>query len=310
MTHCGGLNRDAPIPDTTAGSAQKRPKFDHTAAGRGNRGAEYQPRLLPPPEARKTGLDKAQSDMGCEAMKTYEYNLNKQPASYDFLVWLDKCYSIEKRPYHVVINGDFKLRQLEVYGENTQIMFDNVVIPSLELFPVTYELFTGRSGYQVSHMVRGERLGNLTVPAHILEETKHAQGHVIMVMRETPWHPQRNSNREAWLEAAEIIKEPVIFLEDGLKQQIPLAIRAGLYQNASCVLGVNGGAMAPAWHNKSVRYVTFKPISDAPCCTMQDYLDKGFTYGGSWPWATKDQLYCWAEDSVENILEGYQRLCH
>jgi hypothetical protein len=241
-------------------------------------------------------------------MKVYEYNLNRQPASFDFLVWLDKCYAIEKKPFHIVINGSPKKTQVDVYGSHVDTMFNNVVIPSMQLFPVTYELFTGKKGNQLSHIPNGGRLGNITVPDEILEKTSFAVGKVIIVIRQTPWHPQRNSNISAWKEVIKHIDKEVIIMEDGVKNHFPLAIRAGIYQNAYCVLGVNGGAMALAWHNKKVNYVTYKPLADAPCCTWQDYKDKGFTEGGSWPWATDTQIYYWGEDTAENILEGYNNI--
>jgi hypothetical protein len=221
-----------------------------------------------------------------------------------------------------IVRGEKKI-QIERYGRDSmQEMIHNVLLPIIELFPVrNFSLVDEGDGRRIGYMsydlLRQNRLYSIRVPqwAKDFVARNYGQDFVIINMRESHVHPERNSYKKAWLRAAmDIGKErPVWIIGDTWGEQYdiehpPIAIRAALYEAAWCVLGVNCGAMAPAWHNTNVRYVTYKPVTNAPCTGLQDYLDRGFTEGSSWPWAGINQLYQWGDDSYDNIMQGYRRI--
>lgn len=265
-------------------------------------------------------------------MNWYQYDLNTQPASFDFLVWLSICYSHnDGKPFNVSITGNYKQYQIDVYGkEQTGQMFKNVVMESLNLFPVDrLSLFDGKSGIRLGHTAHQIRnmkkpLYSLVMDDNDIKMAKHQYGddYILVVLRNCEWHPTRNSSDD-WCEAAHALsfKKPVVIAPDlssstnpdwinnfTLARESSLKARAAIYQNAYCVLGVNGGAMSLAWHNTKCKYVTYKPIANAPSCDMNSYKARGFTEGSSWPWANVNQLYQWGDDTYDNIMAGYNRI--
>ena len=278
-------------------------------------------------------------------MNYYEYHFDSDPCSYDFMVWLAGCATEnENKPFGVIINratsGLFRPSQTDVYGVEAQSqMLYNVMLPATELFPVKeLHLFPTerRRGIRIPYVATTfldqlknlkKPVASLTVPKWANKWVKEHYGHdyIAINLRTCEWRKKRNSNLEAWDKAAHILKaeREVIICPDvnapnvllshrHCREAINIAIRAALYQNAYCVLGVNCGALAPAWHNSKVRYVTYKPITSECSTTLDSYINRGFTVTSdsmsSWKWAGVNQLYQIGDDTYENIMAGYERL--
>jgi hypothetical protein len=251
-------------------------------------------------------------------METFEYNFKTDPVSYDFLVWLCGVTTrTQGEPFRLIINkasvntaykGMFRQSQGLVYSQESmsQLLF-NVMLPAIEMFPVA-ELFLfpqdmkGIKQQYTTHIFNqlGLPVKGLTVPKwandYVLKH--HGSGYIVINLRTCEHRPLRNSNLADWSKFVSYLKylgHRVIILPDtnaphsvnefpDLKfnetalEASTLAIRSALYENAKCVLGVNCGAMAPAWHNPKVNYVTYKPITEEISTHESDYVSRDFSF--------------------------------
>ena len=271
------------------------------------------------------------------------YDLAIGPVSYDFATWLIAA-EMERRQLgaerlHVVIraardgvDGWFR-DKTSLYGAaEMHWRLWHLVLPLCHLVNASVELdpLSERGGRQtLSHhagpIIAAARAG-AAVPRFAAGEHARAavRGHLValgrpavtMTLRDT-YETGRNSDREAWREAAEAIRArgyAVIELEDsglalGLGRgfyELDVELRMALYQEAALNLHSHGGPMVLSWYSDAP-WIGFGAA--LPAADWKAHWEKHLCLkvGEQLPWARPDQRLVYESDSREVILREFER---
>lgn len=256
------------------------------------------------------------------------YDLEKAPASFDFLTWLCVCATSAQGPFEVGIRkgpkDGFRDDQLEPQDTVSRMaLLENVMLPATRLFDVSrLEIFTDAEGENRSYLASGLFTGKPVVSMRAPEwamrriRARYPVPPVVLAMREAHYHPSRNSLIAEWRRVEETLTLrgiPVVWVDDGFKetQFDSLILRAALFEHADVVLGVSSGPLATLGYlNENVRYCAFKPVTgDTTASTEQWWVEKlGTPPGSDLPWALPHQKIVWSEDTHDAILEAFDAL--
>ena len=267
---------------------------------------------------------------------TYIYDLASAPASFDFVNWLAVCATDAQAPFNVAImpgpNHGFRQDDLEPKDVVTREQFlHNVMLPATRLFPVRHlSLFPAeepegkRLPYSARALLAGKPVVGLNVPAWAKREVARrypsSDRLVTITLRESAYHPQRNSNVAEWLQVATRLSDEgwdVLFVRDAAKGDETfsdwptfgspdnLFLRTALYEHAAMNLCVNNGTSLLCQLNPRANYIMCKLVSDAPA-TSEEYLARlGWLRGRDIPWALPGQRFLWSEDTADAVLETF-----
>lgn len=269
------------------------------------------------------------------------YDLEKQPASFDFVTWLAVAEMDRRRrgaPKPLMVHfrhgpGDgFRVGDVQNAAEKQRIL-DHVMRPALALVGAV-ESSQAADGYRYRYWYkqitlahqRGEQVPHLAPPiANVMQVASWLADHkamrpIVITLREARYWPQRNSTLTNWIEFAMRRRSEghaVVFVRDTDQAYRPMPdgflsypkaatdlwTRAALYKLAKCNLVASCGP------------VTLLQFSDHPFIQFnlpyggpQDdpawwtsWL--GFAPPGNFPWAGPHQMMIWQRDDLE-VIEG------
>jgi hypothetical protein len=151
------------------------------------------------------------------------------------------------------------------------------------------------------------------------------KGFVTITLRECEHWPERNSDKEEWIDAAGEIQRSgfkVLFVRDSLQAHTPIGgfrtipqastgivARANLYASAFCNLFVSSG---PAWLaiGLGAPCLIFRPINDEsnnPAARSSHFFASGIDRGGQVPGALETQRLVWESDDRHSIVAAFER---
>lgn len=286
-------------------------------------------------------------------MKTLNayYDLAVCPASYDFLSFLLTAeryrldHDYDNISLYIVSGPNYGFRYDDLPPERIFVrekMLHSIVIgmtnllPSIvsvtgpvnrddlyaldDVFPTNYTAKKPVALYGHHLNVQAWKHGvfPLEAPTPIFEKGSY----VTITLRELDYHPTRNSNRKAWIEAAQYLKDSgitVLFIPDTHSSPIEgfcvmykatedIMIRAQLYAHAKRNFFVNNG---PAWlctAMKDTPCTIFKIFADAAPCVSPEYYEKIGLSKGSQISRDKHDIV-WQDDTIDNILDYMKDNC-
>lgn len=275
-------------------------------------------------------------------MLTAFYDLRHSPPTYDFVSFLLYAEMMRQRMEASALAIRFVAGPVGGFRRDTlwprdvetrQMMFDNVVRPMASMLPVLAD----RPVY-ARERVEGESLGfdaacyGLTKFVAAMRETgptlrppaaERFSNLLTITLRESPHWPERNSNLNEWLGAADALKAGgyrVVFVRDVLAREASafdrfetdhraasdLVVRARLYASAFCNLFVSNG---PAWFAMAlgVPALIFRPANDLSpnrAAHVSHLTQSGIRPGGQVPGSLPTQRLVWAHDTRDQIVRA------
>lgn len=143
---------------------------------------------------------------------------------------------------------------------------------------------------------------------------------ITITLREAPYHAARNSNRTAWLAAAEALRAQgwnPVFVPDTFGPPLPMGIavdpvaavdltrRANLYAGAALNLFVNNGPAWMATFMAGVPMIMLKMLEEScPATTRAHFAGAGLPEGAQL--GRPGHWIEWADDTVEAILRAIE----
>jgi hypothetical protein len=279
-------------------------------------------------------------------MLTAYYDLAFSPPTYDIVAFLSAA-EIERRkggdanPMQVVIlpgpKDGFRNDRFWPFSISMrEQMRDRVAAPMCNMMPCTSvkiaefrpkvpnpgSIGFAQSLYGLRVHVDALRRGIRPLRAPLTLRTKPKQ--VTITLRESEHWPERNSNANAWLEAALEIRlrgYDVMVVRDSARADAQfgdfatsppasrdLEKRAQLYGSSACNLFVNNG---PAWFALALDapVLMLKPTVEGlmRTCSAGYFRECGIEPGGQIPGSPKYQRIEWAEDRADAIVTGFER---
>jgi hypothetical protein len=179
-------------------------------------------------------------------MPVFLYDLDKCPASWDFLQWLVNAEIIHtnngaragelKLAFKPGSKDGFRDDGLARPLDQRRAIFDNVMHPAIKMMEVTEVPYDPNEQYftDVPYLTRftvdhclnnGGDIPYFREPMAVVGEVKsylNGRKPVVITLREASYYPSRNSNIEAWTAWARESGEDVIFVRDTAKADEPL----------------------------------------------------------------------------------------
>lgn len=148
---------------------------------------------------------------------------------------------------------------------------------------------------------------------------------ITITLREAEHHVKRNSNTDAWVTAALILRGRgyrVVFVRDTLKAAEPipsfeiderasrnLAVRASLYASAYLNLGISNGPMWMALFMNAPVLMLRPTTNEAGGCYDDRFFKScGLERGSQLPNSPLHQRLVWESDTKENILSAFNHM--
>ena len=281
-------------------------------------------------------------------MLTAYYDLWTSPPTYDIVAFLcavererirrgEDGVSINIIPGHV---GGFRRDKFWPFTiAERQAMLDKVAAPMARMLPSAKEvaIWTKRpqrkADWSIGWMLSlyGLRLQVECMregirPLCSVEPWTQDPSLVTITLREAAHWPERNSNVQAWVEAAKRIEYlgfNVVVVRDTLhcdadeflpevvqsfQASTVLECRARLYRSAACNLVVNNG---PAWFAIALDapVLMLKPTVEGVMrtCSAAYFQECGIPPGGQIPGAPDYQQIAWQDDTADNIVAAFQK---
>lgn len=275
-------------------------------------------------------------------MLTAYYDLSTSPATYDIVSFLCHIEKWRKKrgPVRIVVlpgpNGGFRNDRFWPFSvEERSALFDRVALPLFGMLPdASIEIATERPRPESDSIGYGARLYSFAYmvgalskgirPLRPAADREHDGRLVTITLREAAHWPRRNSDAQAWTQAARAIADAgfrVVMVRDTRLADEPLErfeilpeasrdleARAALYRAAACNLFVNSG---PAWFSVALDAPTviLKMISEGvPAVSAMNFVEYGLPPGRQWPTQPAWQRVIWEEDSIAAIMSAFQ--CH
>jgi hypothetical protein len=149
----------------------------------------------------------------------------------------------------------------------------------------------------------------------------HHDDLITITLREAEHWPTRNSNVDAWFNAATDIREMgfrVVVVRDALHSLIPfgdfeinpqashyVVSRASLYASARLNMGVNNGPMWLSAMMDAPTVIMRLQDATAPCCSFVDLQRCGLTYGDPTLPGVPNTTISWESDTRNNIIDAF-----
>lgn len=193
-----------------------------------------------------------------------------------------------------------------------------------EHFPHNYTVDKPVHSHMLSHVMRAEKIHIMREDAAKLAEVKaqYPENTVTITMRKSHIRPARNSNRAAWMEAADWLTKNgyfPVFIPDTDdvtdygeyavcdKAAFDVQYRLALYTYAKQNLCVANGPPMLCFLSRRPMLM-FKPITDGHWEVSADYWEKqGIPVGSQPPWFTKHQRIIWKDDTAEAIIAAMKQ---
>src|ERR1700722_14766317 len=272
------------------------------------------------------------------------YNMPAGSICYDFMNWIidaEMHRRMEGAPPPLKVHFWFGRNGKDgIYLPESQVMFDNVVKPALELVGAIEHTDAANGRYYVTRHIRkiveqaneGTEIPQFKAPERSLSAMKKWLGAgsapITSTLREAKSWPHRNSDLAAWIRFANDLVaqgERVIFVRDTEKANeqidgfricpdasINLHTRMALYDLAKANLFVANGPCELAKYSGKP-YLIFTPIEpeDSPyrANTASFWKREALMEAGSqFPWAAPNQRIIWKKDTYENICAAWEEL--
>jgi len=217
------------------------------------------------------------------------YDLSRYPANFNFLEFL--VAATTRGATHIAFNEENGVRP-KFSLIQTMERLESIVFPSCKFAGCTYGAGSEGidPGYHISAVMKAwkdtGRIRKLTPPEPI--PCKYT-----VTLRDYDRFPQRNSNREVWLEFAREIGAVVI--DDWYRKKITIEKRFALYAGADMNFMVATGPSALCMFSEVPYCIWLKAPNKAY------HQEHGFPVGSQLPWANDRQVCLWEEDSRENL---------
>lgn len=255
---------------------------------------------------------------------TIYYDLGQAPPTFDFISFLLGHAMHYDDPTDLVIVPGVRGDSLWPYGQEARLaMVENVVIPLAWMLPsirsVTLKEIADPPKTKWGHYYLMQAFRRGCRPLRAPKTAWMDRPYVTITLREADHWPERNSNLDAWITAADHIESrgyAVVFIRDTVKADEPFPLadrdaaidldhRASLYAGVFLNMGVNNG---PMWLAAAMDtpVMIFKPISTVTKTTSSEFLAKaGMKPGELHPWGTKHQSVIWGQDTAEVIINAF-----
>lgn len=270
-------------------------------------------------------------------MRMAFYDFSQSPYSWDFLSFL-VCARAAGAEHVVFVPGDRGYQKLT--KEQQDYRLKHLLIPLCEEYTICESREQARSlvkpdafpdGYSVDnplwcHMLRCV----VNLPAIYPQKVKpgaaervkdwlNGESPVTITIRESPVRPERNSNIEAWLEAAKWMEKKglhPVFIPDTegkirefggfpvcMEAAEDVNFRIALYDAAALNLGIANGPMMACFYSYRPMLM-FKPMVDGHWeCSADYWVKQGIPPGVQPDWFTQGQRIVWFPDNPEVIIE-------
>lgn len=282
---------------------------------------------------------------------TAYYDLRCSPATYDIVAFLCAAEAHRRReakrrhldrvePMQIImLPGPFGGFRRDDFWPPTirqrEMMRDNVAVPMAKMLGATsIEVSSFRPGEPLQNSIGfGRPMYGLSVQVEAMREgvrplragppPRQKDRLVTITLREAEHWPERNSNVDAWMQAALAIRTmgfDVIVVRDteradaafgdietSPKASRDLYQRGWLYERAACNMFVNNG---PAWFAMALdaHVLMLKPTVEGltRSCSADYFRECGIEPGiGQIPGAPSYQRIVWQEDEAKSIIAAF-----
>lgn len=216
---------------------------------------------------------------------TARYDLSKRLTTFDFFTWLVHVQTLGATE---ILFDERRIFSTKWDIAEAEQRVRKVLKPGCAFAGLPYRSVQGFFGLNdLGQDIGSHMLQNLFGKSFRKLQTVKPNGSAryTVTMRQTRHRPQRNSNREKWLEFADRIGAVVI--EDHSVKPIHIHDRMALYAGAEMNFGVTNGPMG-------MLYLTDYPFTVFDCLTnVKGFESHGIPAGGQIPWAKPNQRLVW-----------------
>lgn len=274
-------------------------------------------------------------------MKLAFYDFATSPYSWDFLSFL-VCARANDARHIVFVPGDRDYQKLS--KEQREYRLKHLLVPLCEEYTIcetreqAAQMCKGEvfpKGYAVENPKHCHMLGNVVHVGSVFpqpvkrgaeiraKDWLRGQTPVTITIRESPVRPERNSNIEAWIKAADWMRDKglqVVFIPDteGQIKQFgdhrvcmdaarDVNFRIALYDQALLNLGIANGPMMACFYSYRPMMM-FKPLIHGHWeCSADYWVKQGIPPGVQPTWFSKAQRLVWFPDDPEVIVQYVHR---
>lgn len=247
--------------------------------------------------------------LGDEVPEVGVYNLEHQPTTFDFVTWLVLATSLGCKS--VRFTHIDRIQTWKYPKEIALKRFENILEPFCDLMKIPYSI-----GENVEGFTCGHHYGQINKYAHKYGIKKiplndDYKGHVTVTIRDSIRFKSRDSNRQVWKEVIDHLEktEKVVVIEDCESKPLAVAERMRLYSGAKMNLSVSNGPAALC-HFSDAPYLTFNmiPPGDGGKLLLDHMRIGGFPENSQFCFKTEKQELVWKPDTLETIINSYERL--
>ncbi len=293
---------------------------------------------------------------GCQggkghAVKRAFYDFSVAPYSFDFVSFLicarsNGCTQVVFVPgarYGIDKDGNrFEYQKCTVEEQERRLRHlllplctDAIVCSSREsarelwhpgCFPPGYTVDRPTFSHLTAHVLCQKTIYPIKAHPKFVDEVRQDVGEnpIVLMMRETPYRQNRNSDEAAWIKAAEWLVargENVWFVPDTARADKVYPVgqtyrkaaesvlhRLALTEIAKLTMGVNSGGMAFAFYSRNPM-LYFKPITPGSFEASKEFWERNFIQvGAQLPWFTEQQRIIWnRQDDAETLIESLEQ---
>jgi hypothetical protein len=264
------------------------------------------------------------------------YNLANGPLGYDFLVWLVDAEMARIRagaPAPLKVGFWLGHDAIDRMGKDgRRNWLEKVFRPALTLIGAVEDpraIHGHHNPVFVSRGIVAAAKKGEAVPKFNASSPISAEGAVTITLRESEHWKHRNSNLEAWVKFAKMLRDKgqeVIFVRDTAKATIKLGsfkicpeasvdlnARMALYQTAKANLFVsNGPATLALFSDKPwLQFVSIESESSNYAQNTRKFWKESMgvePYREQYPWSNPTQRIVWTTDSYDNVVSAWDAL--
>lgn len=257
------------------------------------------------------------------------YPLETHPASWNFYEWLlgveifrrSNCYSSLSISFTEGPDEGFRMDHFTaIKAESKRQIMDNVCRPLIRMMGATEGdgtnlvedmQFPYTMWLVVESFNKGQPLPELQISDAAAEWAEQYRGAHVITLREAEYWKERNSNLDAWLAFAAVLRERgkrVVFVRDTIKAHVPIDgcdicpeastdvdHRLALYRVAEMNYLVSNGPATLAMYSIDIPYICFMKTSQELDLHTGNWfeINQGVRRGEQWPWANDRQKMVW-----------------